>query len=67
MRAPAWWRRFRAWLGGYFWLPCPRCGKMFAGYEKRGGNMWWTESRGAVTCPECPGNFGYGYGRGGSW
>ncbi len=32
-RAPAWWRRLRAWAGGWFWLPCPRCGKHFAGYE----------------------------------
>lgn len=25
--------QFRAWLSGYFWLPCPLCGEMFAGYE----------------------------------
>lgn len=26
-----WWARFR----GYFWLPCPRCGRMFGGHEWR--------------------------------
>ena len=25
--------RFLAWLGGYFWLPCPVCGEYFAGFE----------------------------------
>lgn len=30
-----WLRKFRAWLGGWFWLPCPVCGEMFAGYEVR--------------------------------
>lgn len=25
--------RFRAWLGGYFWLPCPLCGRHFSGRE----------------------------------
>ena len=22
-----------AWLFGYFWLPCPMCGRMFGGHE----------------------------------
>lgn len=26
-------RKVRATLGGYFWLPCPRCGTMFGGHE----------------------------------
>lgn len=26
-------RQFRAWRGGFFWLPCPVCGEYFAGYE----------------------------------
>jgi hypothetical protein len=25
--------RLRAWFGGYFWLPCPICGRMFGGHE----------------------------------
>lgn len=27
------WRRLRAFLGGYFWLPCPSCGNYFASCE----------------------------------
>jgi hypothetical protein len=30
------WRRlnhFYAWLHGYFWVPCPLCGRMFGGHE----------------------------------
>lgn len=26
-------REFVALQRSYFWLPCPKCGKMFAGYE----------------------------------
>mgnify|MGYP001566530485 CR=1 FL=1 len=25
--------RFYAWLFGFFWLPCPVCGRMFGGHE----------------------------------
>lgn len=25
--------RLYAWLFGYFWLPCPVCGRMFGGHE----------------------------------
>lgn len=25
--------RIYAWLFGYFWLPCPVCGKYFGGHE----------------------------------
>jgi hypothetical protein len=49
-------RWLRAKFGGYFWLPCPWCGRMFGGFE-------WGESlmdindcgRGRVTCndPKC--------------
>lgn len=49
-------RRLRAEAGGYFWLPCPNCGRMFAGYEC--GSTLWDEVdpvRGKMTCndPEC--------------
>lgn len=33
MRAPEWWRKCKAALGGWFWLPCPLCGQMFGGFE----------------------------------
>lgn len=28
-----WLARWRAWLGGYFWRPCPICARPFAGFE----------------------------------
>jgi hypothetical protein len=30
---PRWLHRFYAWAFGYFWLPCPACGRMFGGHE----------------------------------
>lgn len=32
-RGPRWWHRLYARLAGYFWLPCPVCGRMFGGHE----------------------------------
>lgn len=56
---PQWWRRTRAKLTGYFWKPCPLCGRMFGGYEN-GGHLWTQgtdHSRtGSVTCARCPGD-----------
>ena len=44
---------------GFFWLPCPRCGRMFGGHEEpRGGSHWsgtWTSQ---ICCPQCPGDSG---------
>jgi hypothetical protein len=48
---------------GYFWLPCPRCGRMFGGHEKPGGELYeeaeYEGRRGssAMTCSECPGTY----------
>jgi hypothetical protein len=36
---PRWFHRLWACLTGYFWLPCPRCGQMFAGYEIGGNKL----------------------------
>lgn len=43
-------RQLRAWVGGYFWLPCPMCGEYFGGNEgnsrlsiptdEQGGSTW---------------------------
>jgi predicted RNA-binding Zn-ribbon protein involved in translation (DUF1610 family) len=33
------WNRLRAWLGGYFWLPCPICGQHFGGHEAVGADL----------------------------
>ena len=33
MRLPRWAHRLYAWTFGYFWKPCPICGKYFGGHE----------------------------------
>ena len=43
-----------AWFRGYFWLPCPRCGKMFGGHEIGTGRLVRHSGRISCTCPECP-------------
>lgn len=50
--------RLRAFFGGYFWLPCPRCGRAFGGHERGGGINYAGES-GTRCCPRCPGNRGF--------
>lgn len=55
MRAPKWWRQFHAWVGGYFWLPCPQCGEMFGGHEPWGGTFY-DGKRAMACCQNCPGN-----------
>jgi hypothetical protein len=57
MRLPRTLHRFYAWLLGYFWIPCPLCGRYFGGHEwhypdvlsvipKPGGG-------GTAICPSC--------------
>ena len=46
-------RRFWAWLLGYFWLPCPICGRMFGGYETASVGIIRT---GKLVCKECEEN-----------
>lgn len=64
--------RWYARLFGYFWLPCPRCGRWFGGHEEGGGidvteqsaltdRYRWQTGRG--TCPQCPGNLWVGEGK----
>jgi hypothetical protein len=50
--------RLRAWIGGYFWLPCPLCGQMFGGHEViRGPYCDIPDARdpsvGHIICPDC--------------
>ncbi len=33
MSLPRWIHRWYAWVAGYFWLPCPVCGREFGGHE----------------------------------
>jgi hypothetical protein len=40
-------------LFGYFWLPCPVCGRWFGGHEVRGENGWWTDAHGKSWCVCC--------------
>lgn len=49
------WRRAHHWLAtrhGYFWLPCPTCGREFGGHES-GDVLHWDEHRGRVSCVQC--------------
>jgi hypothetical protein len=46
---PRWIHRLYANTHGYFWLPCPVCGKMFGGHEK-GGDLDLGYGRGKMTC-----------------
>lgn len=55
---PRWLARVAARMLGYFWLPCPRCGRRFAGYEVT-GSVYDDDSRtrGKGTCDRCPGQY----------
>ena len=51
---PSWVHRIYAFLTGYFWLPCPKCGEMFGGHEAdKCGHMMITSSSGRLVCPAC--------------
>jgi hypothetical protein len=50
-----WLERLKASLGGYFWLPCPNCGRMFGGQEGRRGEVLWNREipgKGLMTCSD---------------
>jgi len=52
IRATKFFRRLKAHVLGYFWLPCPICREMFAGYECSGSLMTdWSSGWGV--CPDC--------------
>ena len=46
-----------AFAWGYFWIPCPVCGKMFGGHEHADGCLHTIPSDephiGYVICPDC--------------
>ena len=52
-RTPVWWRWLRARIGGYFWGPCPICGKPYGGHEANKGDLMTSWSGGVMTCPNC--------------
>lgn len=50
--------QFYAWLCGYFWMPCPKCGEMFGGHQHRpfGAHVKVMEADGEhhyCVCPAC--------------
>ena len=49
MRLPKFIRHAIAFFCGYFWLPCPICGKMFGGFEC-GETLYQSWSRGSMVC-----------------
>ncbi|MEE9510392.1 MAG: hypothetical protein V3V81_07860 [Candidatus Bathyarchaeia archaeon] len=46
-------RRLRAFLGCYFWLPCPVCGRMFGGFEIAENGLMTTGHSGKAVCKKC--------------
>lgn len=53
MRLPRILHKWYADVNGYFWLPCPKCGRMFGGHE----TSWKTTTirqgdRNMMTCPD---------------
>ena len=50
-----WKERIRATLGGYYWLPCPICGRDYGGHEKPNGSLEGPVGSGHTVCgdPRC--------------
>lgn len=57
LRRPRWFHRVWAWLFGYFWLPCPDCGRMFGGHESAattdGPRLLLPGRDDKMACPPC--------------
>jgi len=49
---PRWMHRLYAKFRGYFWLPCPICGRPFGGHEK-GGTLLRDVFNGWMVCRGC--------------
>lgn len=45
--------RLRAFITGYFWLPCPHCGKKFGGHEWRDIGGHYSSVGNTGICPDC--------------
>lgn len=53
---PYHWRRFHrrfAFLNGYYWLPCPLCGREYGGHEAGGYIANPGDDSESVICSEC--------------
>ena len=44
---------FYAFINGYFWLPCPLCGKYFGGHETAKDDLYIGWGKGRCVCKEC--------------
>jgi len=57
MKLPRWIHKLYANAFGYFWLPCPICGRKFGGHEwdieRNNNSIKETESSGSGVCPNC--------------
>ena len=47
--------KFYAWLFGYFWVPCPVCGREFGGHECGFGALIGEDGHARIVCndPQC--------------
>ncbi len=55
-RFPRLLHRFWAWFAGYYWMPCPLCGKYIGGHEhdwNKSGCLMTAEGTGKTTCYDC--------------
>lgn len=57
---PRWVHAFYALLAGYFWLPCPNCGRLFGGHERPGGAIYVGGGVSKMTCSRCAIGWDYG-------
>ena len=51
-KKPKWLECIKAYLGGYFWLPCCICGEKYGGHEK-GGSLYLGNGEGQGVCINC--------------
>ena len=50
---PRWLNLFYASVFGYFWLPCPLCGRNFGGHECGAASIPTSPFEGKCVCPKC--------------
>jgi len=51
-KLPRWMHGVYAMFFGYYWFPCPICGKMFGGHEPS-GTIWENTGSGEACCINC--------------
>lgn len=51
---PRWFHHLYALVGGYFWLPCPECGRHWGGHEwADNATVWMSGGKGYGICTDC--------------